>query len=72
MKINLAALDVVPNWSVHIRCAADWRLNPDWAKQLHDYDLFYVWAGRGWITLTDGTIDLHPGLGIWMRPGRRF
>ena len=68
MKPQLENLDVVLNYMGRLRCDPGWRLDPRWARDLRDYDLWYVWAGRGRMVTSDGPIDLHPGRGLWMRP----
>ncbi len=55
-----------------VRCEAQWRLGPDWCGRLTDCDLWYVWDGRGRMRLRQGSIDLHPGICLWMRPGGRY
>ncbi|BAM03038.1 putative AraC family transcriptional regulator [Phycisphaera mikurensis NBRC 102666] len=55
-----------------VRCEPGWRLDACWWRDLRDFDLWLVWAGRGRMTLTDGVIDLRPGVCVWMRPGRRY
>lgn len=55
-----------------VRCEPGWHLGADWARQLRDYDLWYVWTGRGRMRLSDGEIALTPGTCVWMRPGRRY
>jgi AraC-like DNA-binding protein len=72
MKARLESLDVVLNYSGRLRCDPSWRFDTQWARGLRDYDLWYVWAGRGRMITSDGEIDLHPGRGLWMRPGRRY
>jgi AraC-like DNA-binding protein len=55
-----------------VRCEPGWHLGPDWAPRLRDYDLWYVSAGRGRMTTSDGEVPLAPGVCLWMRPGRRY
>lgn len=55
-----------------VRCEPGWHLGPEWAPRLRDYDLWFVSAGRGQMTTNDGEVALTPGLGLWMRPGRRY
>jgi len=56
-----------------VRCEPGWHLDAGWSARLCDHDLWYVWAGRGRMTLRGGrTIDLRPGLCIWARPGGRY
>ena len=71
-KRALCELDVIPNAVLRIRCDPTWRLDSNWARGLHDYDLWYVWGGRGHMVTSDGDVDLSPGVGVWMRPGRRY
>lgn len=42
---------------------------PRFWENLSDFDLWYVWAGRGRMRTRDGEVDLHPGVCFWMRPG---
>ncbi len=69
---KLKRLDVALNFAALFRCTANWRLGPGWSTVLKDYDLWYVWGGLGRMTTSNGTIDLYPGRGVWMRPGRRY
>ncbi len=55
-----------------VRCEPGWHLGPDWALRLKDYDFWFVSAGRGRMQTSDGEIALVPGVGLWMRPGRRY
>jgi len=41
------------------------------ARGLRDYDLCTSGPARRMVT-SDGAIDLYPGRGLWMRPGRRY
>jgi len=47
-------------------------LGAAWASRLRDYDLWFVWSGRGRMLTSDGEIDLVPGLCVWMQPGRHY
>jgi AraC-like DNA-binding protein len=69
---KLESLDVVLNSAAVFHCAENWRIGPDWAGRLTDYDLWCVWGGLGQMTTSDGEIDLHPGRCVWMRPGRHY
>ena len=55
-----------------VRCEPGWHLGSDWASRLTDFDLWYVWAGRGRMLTNDEEIQLSPGVCLWMRPGRRY
>lgn len=55
--------------AVRVLCHEDWRLNKEWSERLHDFDLWVVRQGRGWMHLHDCDIDLQPGTCLWMRPG---
>lgn len=55
-----------------VRCEPGWSLAPDWAPRLRDYDLWFVWSGRGRMITSDGEVELRPGVVFWMRPGRRY
>lgn len=60
------------NLSGRVRCEPGWHLGRNWAKGLKDYDLWFVWDGRGRMRLTNREITLRPGVCLWMRPGRRY
>jgi AraC-like DNA-binding protein len=72
MKTRLQRLDLRLGFMGRLRCEPGWCLDAQWARGLHDYDLWYIWAGRGRMVTSDGEIELHPGRGVWMRPGRRY
>src|SRR5262249_27709319 len=55
-----------------MHCAPGWRLDKAWSDRLADFDLWFVWAGRGRMALSDRTLDLRPGVCLVMRPGRRY
>ncbi len=56
-----------------VRCEPGWHLNWTAPSFLTDYDLWFVWAGQGWMTFADGqTIALRPGICVWMRPGKTY
>jgi AraC-like DNA-binding protein len=61
-----------PHQCGRVRCEPGWHLGPSWAKALHDFDLWYVWEGRGRMRLSSGEITLRPGVCLWMRPGRIY
>ncbi len=71
-NISLDRLDVALNFSAIYHCAPNWSLDANWARGLTDYDLWYVWGGLGRMVTSDGSIDLYPGLCVWMRPGRHY
>ncbi|MFI5356435.1 MAG: helix-turn-helix domain-containing protein [Opitutales bacterium] len=55
-----------------MRCEPGWHLGPGWSQALHDFDLWFVWDGRGRMLLDQGEVVLHPGVCVWMRPGHRY
>ena len=55
-----------------VRCEPGWSLGPGWAQGLNDFDLWFVWAGRGLMQTSEGEVGLGPGSCFWMRPGRRY
>jgi AraC-like DNA-binding protein len=55
-----------------VRFAPDWSSGSDWWRTLNDYDLWFVWSGRGTMQLESETIPLSAGTCVWMRPGRRY
>jgi AraC-like DNA-binding protein len=55
-----------------VHCEPGWHLGPTWSSLLSDYDLWFVWQGRGRMLTSEGEFDLRPGSLCWMRPGRRY
>ena len=55
-----------------VRFAPGWESGADWWRTLADFDLWFVWSGRGVMELEDRTESLSAGSCIWMRPGRRY
>jgi hypothetical protein len=55
-----------------VHCEPGWHLGPTWSSLLSDYDLWFVWQGRGRMLTSEGEFDLRPGSLYWMRPGRRY
>ncbi len=55
-----------------VQCEPGWHLAPEWSSLLSDYDLWFVWQGRGQMLTDAGSVDLRPGMLVWMRPGRRY
>jgi len=54
LEARYLRVDVIPNAVLRIRCDPNWRLDSNWARALDDYDLWYVWAGRGEMVTSDG------------------
>lgn len=55
-----------------VRCETGWSLDDAWSKRLHDFDLWYVWAGAGHMQANTAEVRLRPGMCFWMRPGHRY
>jgi AraC-like DNA-binding protein len=55
-----------------VLCQPGWHRGPDWAARLRDFDLWFVWSGRGSVLTNDAEIILAPGVCLWMRPGRSY
>ncbi|MDD5349528.1 MAG: AraC family transcriptional regulator [Chthoniobacteraceae bacterium] len=69
MPISWNQTRVRVNRGGRVRCEEGWRLDAVFSEQLGDFDLWFVWAGRGTMRLRSGTLDLAPGVCVWMRPG---
>ena len=55
-----------------VRCEPGWHLGPEWVRGLRDFDLWFVWAGRGRMKLGQAELALAPGTCVWMRPGHTY
>jgi AraC-like DNA-binding protein len=55
-----------------VRFAPAWSSGTDWWRTLKDFDLWFVWSGRGKMELGTKTIPLSAGTCVWMRPGQRY
>ena len=69
MQIDWKQTQVRINRTGRVRCEPGWRLDPTFSEHLRDFDLWFVWAGRGVMQLQSQMIDLSPGTCVWMRPG---
>jgi AraC-like DNA-binding protein len=69
MRIPWETVQVIPSHAGRLRCEPGWSLDQAWSDSLRDFDLWVVWAGTGRMQLHTGTILLHPGTCLWMRPG---
>lgn len=72
MKIDWNAISPRIARAGRVRCEPGWRLNENWAAQLIDFDLWFVWAGRGVMQTHLGEVKLRPGMCIWARPGGTY
>jgi len=52
-----------------VRCELGWSLDERWSRNMADFDLWLVWAGRGRMRTHVGEVDLRPGVCLWIRPG---
>lgn len=67
--MNWNRLQLILGPALHEHCAPGWYLDRNWSDQLTDFNLWFIWAGRGSMRLRGGTVNLQPGSCIWMRPG---
>lgn len=72
MKLADQSLSLVLGNMGRVRCEPGWHLGPDWVRGLHDYDLWFVWAGRGRMRTGQTELDLVPGTCVWMQPGHPY
>lgn len=52
-----------------VRCEPGWSFDAAWANRLPDFDLWFVWEGRGQLRASGREVALRPGTCLWMRPG---
>lgn len=55
-----------------VLCPLGWSMPARFWENLPDFDLWYVWAGRGRMRTRCGEMDLRPGVCFWMRPGGMY
>ncbi len=60
------------NRAGRVRCEPGWRLDAQGPGWLEDHDLWFVWAGRGRMTISGDVFELRPGVCVWMRPGHEY
>lgn len=69
MKIDWSKTRVRVNYPCgRVRCEPGWHLDKSGASKVTDFDLWFVWAGRGEMQTDVGNVHLRPGICIWMRP----
>jgi len=72
MKLAGQTCRVVLGAAGRVRCEPGWHLGPEWWRGLQDFDLWFVWVGRGRMKVNDTEVPLGPGTCVWMRPGQRY
>jgi len=75
MAIDWNAVKVSIFWGERVRCEPGWRLGrrgPENSSVAWKFSLWYVWAGRGHVTLNNSLVPLQGGMCLWMRPGRTY
>jgi len=72
MSLPWSKLQVKLGHCGRVRCDPGWRLDAAWSTRLHDFDLWYVWAGKGLMKLLDREVVLRRGVCFWMRPGGQY
>ena len=70
--IDWPKYDVLPHFGGRVRCDIGWSLDAQWNRKLVDFDLWFVWAGRGAVQLVDRELPLRPGTCLWMRHDRFY
>lgn len=62
-----------------VRWTAGFVTDPSWRApgsthlwKTDDNDFVYIWAGKGSLITPEATIPLHPGVCLWLRPGREY
>lgn len=72
MPAHWTTATVTPAFRGRVRCGPGWRLDDTWSERLKDYDLWFVWAGRGTMRTHVGEVRLEPGACLWMTPGGTY
>ena len=72
MKISGQSCSVRLGEVGRVRCEPGWHLGADWVRGLHDFDLWFVWAGHGRMKIGHAWRALVPGTCVWMRPGQAY
>lgn len=72
MPLHWDQISVRLTAAVRVRCEPGWRLAPEWSARLADFDLWFVFGGRGTMELDGRPIHLRPGIVFWCRPGHSY
>jgi AraC-like DNA-binding protein len=72
MKLSGQTCSVALGAVGRVRCEPGWHLGPEWGRGLRDFDLWFVWAGRGRMKVGETELPLAPGTCVWMRPGQAY
>ncbi|MCK6473311.1 MAG: AraC family transcriptional regulator [Planctomycetes bacterium] len=55
-----------------VRTEPGWAIGARWSANMKDHDLWFVWAGRGRMSVDGTAYELRPGFCLWARPGHAY
>lgn len=72
MALNWNRLSVRVDRALRTRCEPGWRIDEAWNRRLHDFDLFFIFKGKGTLSIDGQISPLRPGVCLWLRPGKTY
>jgi AraC-like DNA-binding protein len=69
MPLDLQRWQPRINVAGRVRTQRGWRLSADWGPRFADFDIWFVWAGQGWLRTAGKTHTIRPGFCLWARGG---
>lgn len=55
-----------------VLCEPGWQLGREWSADLKDFDLWFVWQGRGRLVRDQTQVELRSGTCLWLSPGNEY
>jgi AraC family transcriptional regulator, arabinose operon regulatory protein len=60
------------NSAGRVRTTPGWRLHQNWGHRFNDLDLWFIWAGTGWLKTQGQTHAIRPGFCLLARGGNTY
>jgi AraC-like DNA-binding protein len=67
-----AAPDLTLGRNGRVLCEPGWQLGHEWSANLKDFDLWFVWQGRGRLVREQIEVELRSGTCLWLAPGNEY
>jgi AraC-like DNA-binding protein len=55
-----------------VRWEPTWKISPTFFANLNDLDLWFIWAGRGHLSMNGNDVELKPGTCLLLKPGGKY